>query len=91
MNEIPKKTLILEAADGEVGLSVLSPYAFCLEAQNGDVTFTTLNENTDSVADTAAQAETKTLRQDKRLYGRYVRIEVATGELLVYVKDKEQQ
>jgi len=82
--EIPKSTSILTSADGEVEFS---PYAFCLEAQNGNVTFTTLNENTDAGNDVAAQPEGATLIDGKRLYGRYVRVEVASGELICYEKN----
>ena len=84
MNEIPKRTLILTSSDGEVKFS---PYAFCLEAQGGDVTFTTLLENYGGENAVAAQAEDGTLGEGKRLYGRYVTIEVDSGTLLCYEKD----
>jgi len=83
--EVPIKTEIINSGDG---LRAYSPYAFCLEAQGGNVTFTALKESTPDEVNVDAQALPATLYQDKRLYGQYTQVQVATGSLIVYIKKK---
>lgn len=80
---IPIKTEELSSADGLVNLPATynGRHAVALEAQSGDVTFTTLTD-----AGATSDYQSDGLLDGKIIYGRFDTIHVATGTATIHLK-----
>ncbi len=79
---IPYKTLEISSSDGLVNVPATysGRYAVALEAQQGDVAFTTLTDAGD-----ASGYQTAGLLDGKMVFGRFDTVEVASGTLTIHL------
>ena len=85
---IPRKTVEIVSADGEVDIvATYGSVAVALEAPNGDVAFTTLDElNEQTGTESASSWETDGIPDGKIIYGRFCTVEVSSGDLWIHLK-----
>lgn len=79
---IPRFTRQLTSTDGAVTLNEI---ARCIKPVSGDVTFTDLDEANDLGVSSDSLLKAKTLIENVEYYGRFTKIHVATGTLIVYI------
>lgn len=85
---IPDKTVVVTSSDGEVNL--LTAYkrgpAVAIEATNGEVTFTKLEEQDHAGTSATSDLAGETLRDGKTWYGNFTTIHCAANEVAVSFK-----